>query len=123
MCFEQSAHVFSAYPNFFILVGGGALMPSMEDLARAVADYRDRKISLDDFEDWFRDNSRGMFGESPDVLEACLLFEAAFSRLRFEDVSEAVFCQDLVDAVRHDRGNFSGEEASPVGHNFRHDLA
>ena len=75
-------------------------MPSLADLSNAIAEYRDDHISLDGFEDWFRTNSRGMFGEDdPQFLEACLSIEAAFSRLRFEGLSEMAFRDELADAI------------------------
>jgi len=72
----------------------------MQALENAVKDYRSGKLSLDAFEQWFRDNSRGMFGESGDVLEACLAIESAFSLLRFDDVSEDEFREELAEAIR-----------------------
>lgn len=74
-------------------------MLSMQALENTVKDYRSGKLSLDAFEQWFRDNSRGMFGASSDVLEACLAIESAFSLLRFDDVSEAEFRKELAEAV------------------------
>jgi hypothetical protein len=74
-------------------------MPSMEELANSVENYRNGSLSLDDFEDWFRDSSRGMFGESDGVREACLLIESAFSHVRFEDASEEVFRGELAEAI------------------------
>jgi hypothetical protein len=75
-------------------------MLSMQALENKVKDYGSRKLPLDAFEQWFRDNSRGMFGESDDVLEACLAIEAAFSLLRFDDVSEDEFRKEVAEAIR-----------------------
>jgi hypothetical protein len=75
-------------------------MPSMEELVHSIEEYGVGRLALDDFEDRFRDNSRGMFGSSQDVLEVCLLIESAFSHLRFEDTSEDVFRAELAAAIR-----------------------
>jgi len=72
---------------------------TLDDLSRAVAAYRDGNMSLDAFEDWFRTNSRGMFGENEEVLEACLAVEAAFSSLRY-DGDLAQFRKELGSAIR-----------------------
>ena len=75
-------------------------MPSLAELSQAVAEYQSGRMSIDEFEDWFRDNSRGMFGESADILEACLAVEAAFSEMRFGRASEDNFLLELAAAVR-----------------------
>jgi hypothetical protein len=72
----------------------------LADLPKAVAVYQNGCMSLDQFEDWFRTNSRGMFGESPEVLEACLSIDAAFSELRYGVMTQQDFDQELATAVR-----------------------
>jgi hypothetical protein len=71
---------------------------SLDDLSQAISAYRDGDMTLDSFEDWFRDDSRGMFGESPEVLEACLAIEAAFSMLRYSG-DRSAFRQELANVV------------------------
>lgn len=72
---------------------------SLEDLSQAIADYRNGRLSLDAFEDWFRTNSRGMFGDAGEVTEACVAVETAFSMLR-HDRHEEAFRDELAIAVR-----------------------
>jgi hypothetical protein len=71
----------------------------LDELSQQIAAYRLGRISLDAFEDWFRSHSRGMFGESPEVLNACIGVEEAFSELRsFGNVDR--FRMELANAVR-----------------------
>jgi hypothetical protein len=70
-------------------------MLSLIELRSRIDSYRSGRVSLDEFEDWFRGVSRGMFGESNAVLVACIAVERGFSRLRFEDISEAEFVAEL----------------------------
>jgi hypothetical protein len=71
----------------------------LDELSQQIAAYGLGRVSLDAFEDWFRSHSRGMFGESPEVLNACIGVEEAFSELRaFGDVSR--FRMELANAVR-----------------------
>jgi hypothetical protein len=88
-------------------------MPSIEDLASAATAFAEHRLSLDDFEDRFRDNSRGMFGGSPRFQEACLLIEAAISRLRFEAVDESVSREDLAAALRAQKTTAQSIERVP----------
>jgi hypothetical protein len=74
-------------------------MPNLEELSRAIAAYHNGRLRLGAFEDWFRDNSRGMFGEEEDVLQACIAIEAAFSRYYFEGISEEDLRRELAAAV------------------------
>jgi hypothetical protein len=57
-------------------------------------------MSIDGFEDWFRDNSRGMFGEGEKVIAACVAVEAAFSMIRFDNATEEEFQVELANAIR-----------------------
>jgi hypothetical protein len=74
-------------------------MLSLADLSREISAYQCSKISLDAFEDWFRTVSSGMFGESEEVLRACISVEEAFSKLHFEGISELAFSRELGDAI------------------------
>lgn len=82
-----------------ILVVGSLVMPSLADLSQTVAAYRRRDLSLGEFEDWFRTNSRGMFGEDAEFLDACMAIESAFSRYHFEGISEQAFRDELANAI------------------------
>ncbi len=72
----------------------------LPDLAEKIAAYRDGRISLDQFENWFRDHCRGMFGDPPEVLRACISIDAAFVELRDGGMSLQNFAYELVEAVR-----------------------
>ena len=72
---------------------------TLDDLSQAIGAFRRGQMSLDAFEDWFRTNSRGMFGETEDVLEACLAVEAAFSGLSYTGQREE-FQRELANAIR-----------------------
>jgi len=75
-------------------------MPNLAELSRAVAAYKKGDLRLGAFEDWFRDNSRGMFAEGDEVFEACNAIEAAFSRYYFEGISEEILREELEVAIR-----------------------
>jgi len=75
-------------------------MPNLAELSRAVAAYKKGDLRLGAFEDWFRDNSRGMFAESDEVIEACNAIEGAFSRYYFEGISEEILREELEVAIR-----------------------
>jgi hypothetical protein len=75
-------------------------MLAIADLDRAIEAYRKGKLSLDQFEDWFEDASRTMFGESTEVREALLSIEFALSGHRFDGILEEGLKQELANAVR-----------------------
>ncbi len=71
-----------------------------DELVQAVNAYcYSRASSLDGFEEWFRTNSRGMFGDNDAVLEASLAIESAFSDLRYSN-DEQAFREELLRAIR-----------------------
>lgn len=55
--------------------------------------------NLDQFEDWFRTNSRGMFAECAEILDAFLAIDAAFSELRYGNMTLAGFRVEIVNAI------------------------
>lgn len=59
-------------------------MLALNEVELAVSKYLNNQWSVDQFEDWFYDNSRSMFGESPEVLSACMSIDEALSRYHFE---------------------------------------
>jgi hypothetical protein len=83
-----------------IIVGERSAMLSLAELSRAVDGYQNGDVRLGAFEDWFRDNSRGMFAESDEVIEACNAIESAFSRYYFEGIGEQDLRRDLAAAIR-----------------------
>ena len=56
----------------------------LNELLAKIAEYRQGRICFDDFEEWFYDNSRGMFAQPSAVLELCVEVEHALSAFRFE---------------------------------------
>jgi hypothetical protein len=75
-------------------------MPNLAELSMAVEAYQKGDLRLGAFEDWFRDNSRGMFASGDAVVEVCDAIEAAFSRYYFEGIPEATLREDLGAAIR-----------------------
>jgi hypothetical protein len=63
-------------------------MAILADLSQEAAAYRSGNLSLDEFEDRFRTNSRRMFAEGQEVVEICAAIEAALSRFHFEGLNE-----------------------------------
>lgn len=80
--------------------GRPLLMLSLVDIEQAVEAYSTQHVSLDQFADWFARASRGMFGESKEVLEACISIEQAFSALHLDGISEEEFSKELAAAIR-----------------------
>ena len=63
-------------------------MAILSDLSQEAAAYRSGNLSLDEFEDRFRTNSRKMFAEGQKAVEICSAVEAALSRFHFEGQDE-----------------------------------
>jgi hypothetical protein len=78
---------------------GRLAMLTLNSLSLHIEEYRNGGISLDDFEDWFRDNSRGAY-RVPEVSEACASVEAAFSRYYFQGVGEDALRMELANTIR-----------------------
>lgn len=71
-------------------------MFTVEDLVEQTARYANDQISRDEFEDWFRTRSRGMYsGQSPtsDLIAAV---EAALSEYHFETTNEALLKEEIL---------------------------
>jgi hypothetical protein len=74
-------------------------MLTLQDLSKNVAAYRDDRMALADFADWFEDNSSGAY-EIADLREACIAVDAAFSEYYFDHIGEAALKLELANAVR-----------------------
>jgi hypothetical protein len=74
-------------------------MFSLEELANRVSGCRNGRISLDDFEDWFRDNSRGAYRDVS-LGPAYFAVEAALSKVDFQRISEGQALEELEEAIR-----------------------
>ena len=72
----------------------------LSDLSQAISAYRKGSVSVGEFEDWFRTASRGMFGDSKEVLDVCLAIEAAFSELEHGEMSNSEFGVELANTIR-----------------------
>lgn len=76
-------------------------MLSLEDLTRQIEEYSAGRTSFDDFEDWFRTNSRGAYrGGSSEVSGATVAVESAFSQYYFAGLDEPALKRELAKAVR-----------------------
>lgn len=81
------------------MVYGRLSMLTLAELSKQIAAFRGGQISLDDFEDWFRTNSRGAYS-IPDVSEAAASVEAAFSKYYFQSIGEQQLSRELANAIR-----------------------
>jgi hypothetical protein len=71
-------------------------MLSLEELQQHVEAYQQGRLSLDDFEDWFRDNSRGAYASRiPGISEAAAAVEVAFSEYSFQALDEMALIEEL----------------------------
>jgi hypothetical protein len=76
-------------------------MPLSPDLLSAkVAAYVDGNLSLDQFADWFLDNSREMFGESLEMREALLSIDNTLSEFRYGVMTAQDLRDELAKAVQ-----------------------
>lgn len=73
-------------------------MLNHDQLARQIDAYKNNRLSLEAFENWFEDNSAGAY-TIPDVSASCAAVSAAFSRYYFDHIGEAALKQELVKAV------------------------
>lgn len=74
-------------------------MLTLQELSRQISAYELDQLSLDDFEDWFRSNSKGAYASS-DVSELAASVEAALSKFYFQRTGEQVLKQDLWNYIR-----------------------
>ncbi len=74
-------------------------MFSLEELANRISACRNGRISLDDFEDWFRDNSRAAYRDDA-LRSAYFAVESALSQVDFQRISEGKALAELEDAIR-----------------------
>jgi hypothetical protein len=72
-------------------------MFSLDELASNIEACRNGRMSLDDFEDWFRDNSRGAY--QSELKEAYFSVEEVFSKER-RGMSEELVVEELAVAIR-----------------------
>jgi hypothetical protein len=76
-------------------------MFSLDELSAQINDLRQGNLSLDDFEDWFSDNSGGAYAADDDrISEAYSCIEALFSEYHFERVPAAEISEKLEGVIR-----------------------
>jgi predicted metalloprotease with PDZ domain len=85
-------------------------MLSLIDLSEQVAACRDGRLSLDDFEDWFRTHSKGSYAHS-EVTAAAAAIEAAFSKQLFQEMNDEDLREELALALRP--GALSAQKTAP----------
>ena len=77
-------------------------MFTLEQLQERVTAYREGRMSFDEFEEWYRNSSWGLYDRSGDpISEAISAVEAAFSSYEVDGITEEAFRQELADAVPH----------------------
>ena len=74
-------------------------MLTLDELSQAVAAYRSGRMSLEEFENWFEDNSSGAYAV-PELSEACSSVDAAFSQYYFDHIEENALKMELANAFR-----------------------
>ncbi|HTA66673.1 MAG TPA: hypothetical protein VK776_00280 [Bryobacteraceae bacterium] len=75
-------------------------MLSLDELKQKVDAVQLGNLSLDDFEDWFRTNSKGAYAsKDPHLSEAAASVEAAFSKYSFQVLDQQQLREDLLQAV------------------------
>ena len=75
-------------------------MLSLAQISQAIEVYRLGSASLEEFSDWFEAASTDMFRENPDVLDALLKIDMAFSVLNYDGGSDVEFRKQLETAIR-----------------------
>jgi len=76
----------------------GVSMLSLADPSQQVYAYENGRISLDDFEDWFRDNYHGAY-QDESLSDICASIEAAFSKYYFQGSGETQMHQEMASAI------------------------
>jgi hypothetical protein len=74
-------------------------MFTLNELSEQIAAYRDDRLLFAEFENWFEDNSAGVY-DVPGLREACIAVDAALSRYHFDHVGEVVLKSELANASR-----------------------
>ncbi len=73
-------------------------MLTLQELSQKVLAYQSGQIPLEEFENWFEDNSSGAYA-MPDVAALCAAIEAAFSEYYFDHTGEIELRVSLANAV------------------------
>jgi hypothetical protein len=75
-------------------------MMTLDELKNRLGEVRNESLSLGDFEEWFRTNSRGAYASPDRSLSAVSgSIEAAFSKRYFEGTTEDQLRAYLLDAI------------------------
>jgi hypothetical protein len=73
-------------------------MLTADELLRKAEDYRQMRISLEEFEDWFEDNSAEAYEDS-DLKELWAAVDGALAEYHYDYIGEAAFREELEAAV------------------------
>ena len=73
-------------------------MLSLDELHKQVDAYRRGATGIDEFEDWFRTESRGAYESPQDALVAAV--ESALSKYHFQRITELQLRMELENAIQ-----------------------
>jgi hypothetical protein len=96
----------------------------LDNLADQVASYEAGRISFDDFQDWFRTDSRGVYAsENEPVRTAVAGIEAALSKFHFQDHDETALLVELARIVSPFSRTVASVRSGPVTDGHMHNRA
>jgi len=91
-------------------------MLSLKELSQQIDSYREKRIDVAAFENWFRNASWGSYDRSGDAIsDAIAAVRQALSELEFEEIDEAVLREELVAAVHPSAGQRVLVYGRPLG--------
>jgi hypothetical protein len=73
-------------------------MSSLDEMSQRIAAYRDGRISLSDFENWFEDNSSAAYAV-PELKSVWAAVDAAFSQYHYDHIGEEAMKVELANAI------------------------
>src|ERR1700689_5043417 len=95
----KSLHLCSSQVSFRIMTSrGGTVMSSLDEMSQRIAAYRDGRISLSDFENWFEDNSSAAYAV-PELKSVWAAVDAAFSQYPYDHIGEEAMKVELANAI------------------------
>lgn len=91
-------------------------MLTLEELSKQLTAYNSGEIDFDEFEDWFRTDSRGLYeGPGEGLSDIIVAIEAALSKFQFEGIDEDSLRLELASAVYpFAKNRFGGPSLLPV---------
>jgi hypothetical protein len=73
-------------------------MFTIEQVSQKFAEFQEERISLEEFENWFEDNSNGAYAD-PAVSRVFAAVESAFSQYYFDHIGENAMRVELAKAI------------------------